>query len=119
MLSLSLARLLYTLYWFLHLPLQNTLLGLLATKAFPQCLHAFFIFLPFIFVISYPTGAGFLKKVTHKSLQSDLSKCNLYHPKIYYISYQACSVRSNGICDFFRPFILFIRNQCQVGVIKI
>ena len=41
MLSLSLARLLYTLYRFLHLPLQNTLLGLLATKAFPQCLHTF------------------------------------------------------------------------------
>ena len=41
MLSLSLARLLYTLYWFLHLLLQNILLGLLATKAFPQCLHTF------------------------------------------------------------------------------
>lgn len=41
MLSLSLARLLYTLYRFLHLPLQNTLLGLLATKAFLQCLHTF------------------------------------------------------------------------------
>ena len=41
MLSLSLARLLYTLYRFLHLPLQNTLLGLLATRAFLQCLHTF------------------------------------------------------------------------------
>ena len=28
-------------FFVLHLPLQNTLLGLPATKAFPQCLHTF------------------------------------------------------------------------------
>ena len=54
---------------------------------------------------------GTVDASAYDSLFDELSKNIL-------LSYQACPIRSNGICDFFRFLILFIRNQCPIGIIK-
>ena len=41
--SFFLALLLYTLYLFLHCGEQNSIFGLVATNALPQCLHTFML----------------------------------------------------------------------------